>query len=49
MGDNRDRSSDGRFWGFAPDENIAGKAVYVWMHKETGLNVPSFIRNGAIH
>lgn len=49
MGDNRDRSSDGRFWGFVPDENIAGKAVYVWMHKETGLNMPSFIRNGAIH
>ncbi|ELA09705.1 signal peptidase I [Moraxella macacae 0408225] len=49
MGDNRDRSADSRFWGFVPDENIAGKAVYIWMHKPSGFNLPSFSRNGAIH
>ena len=48
MGDNRDRSADGRFWGFVPDANLAGKAVYIWMHKPPGLNLPTFSRNGSI-
>ena len=48
MGDNRDRSADGRFWGFVPDDNLAGKAVYIWMHKPPGLKLPTFTRNGAI-
>lgn len=48
MGDNRDRSADGRFWGFVPDKNLAGKAVYIWMHKPSGLHLPSFNRNGSI-
>ena len=29
MGDNRDRSSDGRIWGQVPAENILGKAKYI--------------------
>jgi len=32
MGDNRDDSQDSRFWGFVPDENIVGRAFFVWMN-----------------
>ena len=42
MGDNRDESSDSRVWGVVPQENIVGKAVAVWMHKEPGWNLPTF-------
>ena len=45
MGDNRDMSQDSRFWGFADQSKIVGKAVAIWMHKDPGWNLPNFERN----
>jgi len=43
MGDNRDNSRDSRYWGFVPDNQIVGKAFFVWMNfsdlKRIGLTI----------
>lgn len=42
LGDNRDDSSDSRYWGFVPRENIVGRPLLIyWSVKNSNDDIPS--------
>ena len=49
MGDNRDNSSDSRYWGSVPKENFMGTGEVIWMTWKCWTCLPSFSRTGFIN
>tara|TARA_Y100000588_G_C14269940_1_gene931877 strand:- start:3228 stop:3983 length:756 start_codon:yes stop_codon:yes gene_type:complete len=48
MGDNRDDSADSRYWGFVPDENLRGRAFFVWMSWDSKKMLPRWSNIGHV-
>ncbi len=42
IGDNRDNSLDGRYWGLVAENKIEGKALWIWMNWDEFFSIPDF-------
>jgi hypothetical protein len=48
MGDNRDNSKDGRYFGLVPVDTVKGKAGFIWFAFERHFWLPDFGRIGRV-
>ncbi|MCO4760779.1 MAG: signal peptidase I [Myxococcales bacterium] len=48
MGDNRDNSKDGRYFGLVPLDTVKGKAGFIWYAYERHWYIPDFSRIGQL-
>jgi len=48
LGDNRDNSKDSRFWGLVPEENLVGKAFFIWMNFNWDISGINLSRIGTV-
>ena len=48
LGDNRDDSADSRYWGFLPEENLRGRAFFVWMSWNNQKHMPRWENIGHV-
>lgn len=43
VGDNRDNSIDGRYWGFVHEDDLVGRAVFIWISFEFERSADSWL------